>query len=206
VLVVVVDLDGVLRRWDPAVLAGAEAACGLPAGALGEVAFAPALLSAAVTGRISDAAWREQVVGQLAARFGRAAAVGAVARWSVSAGESTPRCWRWSAAFGPGAGWGCCRMRRPGCGGTWRGWGWPGRSMWCSAPRSWGWRNRTRRCSGWCAGGVGVEPGRCGLVDDTAGHVAAAEAVGLVGHRYVSPAGLVGFLTGRGLWGPVASE
>jgi len=48
--VVVVDLDGVLRRWDPGVLAGAEAAFGLPAGALGEVAFAPALLSAAVTG------------------------------------------------------------------------------------------------------------------------------------------------------------
>lgn len=71
--VVVVDLDGVLRRWDPAVLAGAEAAFGLPAGALGEVAFAPALLSAPVTGRISDAVWREQVVEQLAGRFGRAA-------------------------------------------------------------------------------------------------------------------------------------
>jgi len=35
VLAVVVDLDGVLRRWDPGVLAGAEAAFGLPAGALG---------------------------------------------------------------------------------------------------------------------------------------------------------------------------
>jgi len=87
VLAVVVDLDGVLRRWDPGVLAGAEAAFGLPAGAVGEVAFAPALLSAAVTGRISDPAWRQQVVGQLAGRFGRAAAVRAVARWSASAGE-----------------------------------------------------------------------------------------------------------------------
>ncbi len=66
--------------------------------------------------------------------------------------------------------------------------------------------NRTRRCSGWCAGGWGFSPGRCGLVDDTAGHVPAARAVGLVGHRYVSPAGLVGFLTGNGLWGPGASE
>ncbi len=76
-LAVVVDLDGVLRRWDPAVLAGvlvrAGAAFGLPAGALGAVVFAPALSSAAVTGRISDAVWREQVVEQLAGRFGRAA-------------------------------------------------------------------------------------------------------------------------------------
>ena len=38
-----------------------------------------------MTGRVSDPAWREQVVGRLAGRFGRAAAVGAVARWSVSA-------------------------------------------------------------------------------------------------------------------------
>ncbi len=53
---------------------------------------------------------------------------------------------------------------------------------------------------------AGSEPGGCGFVDDTAGHVAAAEAVGLVGRRYVSPAGLVGFLTGHGLWGPEASE
>lgn len=43
-----------------------------------------------MTGRISDAAWREQVVGQVAGRFGRAAAVGAVARWSASAGEVDP--------------------------------------------------------------------------------------------------------------------
>jgi len=55
-------------------------------------------------------------------------------------------------------------------------------------------------------GWLGVQPGRCGFVDDTAGHVAAAVAVGLVGHRYVSPAGLVGFLTGHGLWGSGASE
>ncbi len=89
-LAVVVDLDGVFCRWDPGVLAGAEAAFGLPAGAVGEVAFAPALLSAAVTGWISDAAWREQVVGRLAGRFGRAAAAGAVARWSASAGEVDP--------------------------------------------------------------------------------------------------------------------
>jgi len=51
---VVVDLDGVLRRWDPAVIGDAEAVHGLPAGALGAVAFHPKLLSVAVTGRISD--------------------------------------------------------------------------------------------------------------------------------------------------------
>ncbi len=55
-------------------------------------------------------------------------------------------------------------------------------------------------------GRLGVQPGQCGFVDDAAGHVAAAEAVGLVGHRCVSLAGLVGFLTGHGLWGSGASE
>jgi len=30
---------------------------------------------------------------------------------------------------------------------------------------------------------LGVALGRCGFVDDTVGHVAAAEGVGLVGHR-----------------------
>lgn len=75
-------------------------------GVLGDVAFAPALVSAAVTGRISDTAWREQVTGQLAARFGRAAAAGAVVRWS--AGEVDPTCWAWSAGCRPLAGRGCC--------------------------------------------------------------------------------------------------
>jgi len=48
---------------------------------------------------------------------------------------------------------------------------------------------------------LGVAPAECGFVDDTAGHVRAAEAVGLVGHRYRSPDGLVGFLTDCGTSG-----
>ncbi len=205
-LVVVVDLDGVLRRWDPGVLAGAEAAFGLPAGAVGEVAFAPALLSAAVTGRISDAAWRERVVGQVAGRFGRAAAVGAVARWSASAGEVDPEVLAVVRGLR-----GRCRVGLV-SNATTRLWGdlarlgLAGEVDEVFGTAELGVAKPDPAVFRLVCGRLGVEPGRCGFVDDTAGHVAAAEAVGLVGHRYVSPAGLVGFLTGHGLWGPGASE
>jgi len=53
---------------------------------------------------------------------------------------------------------------------------------------------------------LGAGPGRRGFVDDTAGHVAVAQAVGLVGHRRCARPGLVGFLAGYGLWGSGASE
>ena len=63
---VVFDLDGVLRRRDPAVMAGAESACGLAPGEIARAAFEDGLLSAAVTGRITDGQWREQVSAALA--------------------------------------------------------------------------------------------------------------------------------------------
>jgi len=206
VLAVVVDLDGVLRRWDPAVLAGAEAAFGLPAGALGAVAFAPALLSAAVTGRISDAAWREQVVEQLAGRFGRAAAVGAVARWSASAGEVDPEVLAVVRGLRVRCRVGLLSNATTRLRGDLARSGLAGEVDEVFGTAELGVAKPDPAVFRVVCAGLGVEPGRCGFVDDTAGHVAAAGAVGLVGHRYVPPAGLVGFLTGHGLWGPGAPE
>lgn len=204
--VVVLDLDGVFCRWDPAVLAGAEDAFGLPAGVLGEVAFAPALVAAAVTGRISDAAWREQVVGQLAGRFGRAAAVGAVARWSASAGEVDPE------VLGVVRGLrGRCRVgllsnATTRLRGDLARLGLAGEVDEVFGTAELGVAKPDPAVFGLVSARLGLEPGECGFVDDTAGHVAAAQAVGLVGHRFVSPAGLVGFLAGHGLWPEGASE
>ncbi len=75
----VVDLDGVLRIWDPQIVASAERRAGLPPGALDRAAFAdPATLRTVVTGGISDAQWRAGIAARLVAVHGEAAA-GAVA-------------------------------------------------------------------------------------------------------------------------------
>jgi len=195
----VVDLDGVLRRWAPAVIADAEAAHGLPAGALGAAAFAPGLLSTAVTGRVSDGQWREQVEGELAGRFGRAAAAGAVAQWSASAGEVDEDV----VAVIRGL-HGQCRVAllsnattrlradldRLGLTGVLD-------EVFSSAEL--GLAKPDPEVFRVVCARLGGAPAECGFVDDTAGHVQAAEAVGLVGHRYVSPAGLVGFITDCGM-------
>jgi putative hydrolase of the HAD superfamily len=86
----VIDLDGVLRLWDPEIIAAAERRHGLPPGALHSAAFADAAtLHAVVTGRISDAQWRAAIATQLVARHGETAA-GAVADWSEPCGQVDP--------------------------------------------------------------------------------------------------------------------
>jgi putative hydrolase of the HAD superfamily len=81
-----IDFDGVLRRW-PASNAAIEQPFGLPAGALHATAFAPELLQAAVTGRITDEAWRGEVAARLARQYPDARSSEAVQAWSSSAGE-----------------------------------------------------------------------------------------------------------------------
>ena len=85
--VFVFDLDGVIRHWDPQIIAEAERAHGLPAGALPGTAFEPELLLAAVTGQISDAAWREEIATRLQQEYPEADGVAAVAQWSVPHGD-----------------------------------------------------------------------------------------------------------------------
>jgi putative hydrolase of the HAD superfamily len=79
------DLDGVVRVWDPAIIGAAERRVGLPAGALAAAAFEPALLHPAITGTITDDAWRAEITANLQARFGYAAGT-AVALWSEPVG------------------------------------------------------------------------------------------------------------------------
>lgn len=81
-----IDLDGVLRRW-PERDAAIEAAHDLPRGSLRATAFAPELLAQAVTGRIDDAQWREQVAVRLRMAHPHAQVDDAVRQWSLSCGE-----------------------------------------------------------------------------------------------------------------------
>ena len=60
---VVFDLDGVLRRFDPAHVAAIEARHGLLDGSIHAAAFAREMLDPVITGRISRAAW-VRIVGE----------------------------------------------------------------------------------------------------------------------------------------------
>lgn len=80
------DLDGVVRLWPAHVVATAEDAAALPRGSIHETAFAADLLSLAVTGRMSDEEWRNEVINRLQAAYPEADASGAVAGWSASPG------------------------------------------------------------------------------------------------------------------------
>lgn len=64
------DVDGVLRHWDPDLAPTLEREHGLPPGTIAATAFAPARLEPAITGRVSDAEWRAEVTEELAARCG----------------------------------------------------------------------------------------------------------------------------------------
>lgn len=81
---ILVDLDGVLRFW-PASDEAIEVAHGLPEGCIRTVAFAPERLHPALTGQVTDQAWRAEVGSALAQRFGPAGEQ-AVADWSKGHG------------------------------------------------------------------------------------------------------------------------
>ncbi|MFI7600788.1 HAD family hydrolase [Actinoplanes sp. NPDC049681] len=83
-----IDLDGVVRRWDPAVPAAAEAAHNLPAGILMQTAFAWDLLRPAIAGEITDAEWMHLVATRLPLPYDEAAA--AVAEWQHHRGTVDP--------------------------------------------------------------------------------------------------------------------
>jgi putative hydrolase of the HAD superfamily len=85
VTVLLVDFDGVLRRWPSE--APLEAAHGLPAGSLRAAAFDAALLADVVEGRLRDEDWRREAAVRLRRVHPHADVDGAVARWSSGIGE-----------------------------------------------------------------------------------------------------------------------
>ncbi len=67
---VLLDLDGVIRHFDPGHVADVERRHELPSGALTAAGFRPELLELVVTGRITRAAW----VARVGVRVGSSAA------------------------------------------------------------------------------------------------------------------------------------
>jgi putative hydrolase of the HAD superfamily len=78
-----VDLDGVLRRWDPAVPAAVEQRYGLAAGALLDTAMQPDRLRPVLLGQVSHTEWMAGVGAALDCPE-------AVAEWQSYRGEVDP--------------------------------------------------------------------------------------------------------------------
>lgn len=83
-----IDLDGVLRRWDPEVPAAVEQSYGLAPGTLLGTAMSWDLLRPAVAGEITDAEWMGLVATRLA--LPEAEANKAVADWHQYRGTVDP--------------------------------------------------------------------------------------------------------------------
>ena len=83
-----IDLDGVLRRWDPASMITAELKYGLKPAALMETAMAWDLLRPAVTGELTHAEWMAAVAARLPLPAQDSAT--AVAEWQSYRGEVDP--------------------------------------------------------------------------------------------------------------------
>jgi putative hydrolase of the HAD superfamily len=87
----VLDMDGVLREFDPANERTVAAAHGLPDGMLTDLAFEPDRLRAVVTGRSSHDEWLASITDALAAATDdRPRAERAVAAWSAYRGVVVP--------------------------------------------------------------------------------------------------------------------
>lgn len=87
--VLLLDLDGVLRIWDPDLTGAVEQAHGLPAGTLSSAAFAPHRHFPALTGAVDDDTWRASVAEAIATEHGEAAHA-AVHDWMVPTGTVDP--------------------------------------------------------------------------------------------------------------------
>jgi putative hydrolase of the HAD superfamily len=83
-----IDLDGVLRRWDPAPMIAVEIGYGLNPAALLETAMSWDIYRPAVAGEITDAEWMKLIADRLPLEAERAAA--AVAEWQSYRGEVDP--------------------------------------------------------------------------------------------------------------------
>jgi putative hydrolase of the HAD superfamily len=83
-----IDLDGVVRRWDPSVAAGVESSYGLEPGTLTKTAFNWELLRPAVAGEITDAEWMYLIAKRLPLDEPQAQA--AVAEWQQHRGTVDP--------------------------------------------------------------------------------------------------------------------
>lgn len=83
-----IDFDGVLRRWDPAPMISVEVGYGLKPAALLETSMSWDIYRPAVSGEITDAEWMNLVASRLPIEPEKATE--AVAKWQEYRGEPDP--------------------------------------------------------------------------------------------------------------------
>lgn len=182
---VLCDFDGVVHLWDPDGMTSLDRVWGLAEGTLARAAFDGELLQAAVTGRLSDEQWRGQVAQVLTPVCGSPErARGLVEAWSgltgrvdldvvdllaalrtrvpvVMVSNATMRLEAYLAAIGLDEAFDAViNTARIGV------------------------AKPDRRVFDIAAQRVGADLERCLFVDDTAGHVTAAQAAGATGVHY----------------------
>ena len=189
----IIDLDGVLRSWAGQRTPDIERRHGLPAGSMTAVAFAPDRLLQAVTGRTTDAAWRAGVAEELTRRHGAGGAA-AVREWSAPVGEvdedvlqlvRTQRRVRTVALLSNATDRLRSDLRRLSLDEEVD-------AVFSSAEL--GVAKPDPEVFTLVCAALGLAPGQCLFVDDSAEHVAAAARVGLEAHHYRSAADLGDFL------------
>lgn len=83
-----IDFDGVLRRWDPAPMIAVEIKYGLPPAALLETAMAWDVYRPAMAGELTHDEWMRAVAARLPIEAAEAAS--AIAEWQAYRGEVDP--------------------------------------------------------------------------------------------------------------------
>jgi putative hydrolase of the HAD superfamily len=191
----IIDLDGVLRLWNPQHVIDIERRHGLPIGSLFEAAFAEERLRAAITGQVTDAQWRAGVAAALEHEHGDLTAERAVAEWSALPGELNAavlhivRGQRWRGRMVVLASNATDRLSADlGRLGLDRDFD----AVFNSSAI--GFAKPDQRVFAHIADALGVPPNDCLFVDDTAVNVAAASQAGLSAHQYRSPKDLITFL------------
>ncbi len=190
----IIDLDGVLRHWNPQHVSDIERRAGLPIGSLFGAAFAEEPLRAAITGQVTDAQWRAGVAAALGRDHGKLAAQRVVAEWSALAGEvnapvldivRVERRRRTVVLASNATDRLSADLSRLGLDHEFD-------AVFNSAAI--GLAKPDPRVFVHIADALGVAPHHCLFVDDTAANVVAASQAGLSAHQYRSPEDLIAFL------------
>jgi putative hydrolase of the HAD superfamily len=192
-----VDIEGVLRIWDPGEVAAIERRYGVPEGSVEAIATAPARLGPALTGRVTDEQWRAAVAAALVPVCGDLRrAIDLVADWGARLGRVDEQ----AAALVADV-----RRQVPVAfvvNATTRfeldlvvlGLDDAADAVVSSART--GVAQPAARSYELAAGMLGVPPQRCLYVGADPSHVAGAERVGMSGHLYDGVAGLRALLSG----------
>ncbi len=185
-----IDLDGVLRQRDPAVVDNSERDAGLPAGSIMAAAFEPDLLHSVVTGGITQDEWETEIIRVLSGRYPAADASTAVKQALGDVGRLDPevlavvdavRTWATvcvvsNASTRLHADLELLGLRE--------------RVDFVLSSADFGIAKPDPRIFAEGARLVGASPQDCLMVDDSATITAAAAAVGMTVHTFTGPAGL----------------